>query len=59
MVYSVREFKKILKKNGYHYVRSKGSHSVWNNGIKSLTITEKKINRMIIQRLIKEYNLEV
>lgn len=56
--YSDREFIVILNNNGYRHVRTKGSHFVYSNGNRTLTIN-KGINRMVMQRLIKEYGLEV
>ena len=56
--YSDREFIVILNNNGYRHVRTKGSHFVYSNGVRTLTIN-KGINRMVMQRLIKEYGLEV
>ena len=57
-VYNDREFGKLLNNNGYRHVRTKGSHSVYSNGDRTLTVN-KGINRMVVQRLIKEYELEV
>ena len=56
--YSDREFKKILKKNNYKKVRSKGDHIIYSNGSNHLTITP-KINKVVALRLIKEYKLVV
>lgn len=56
--YSDREFKKILKKNNYKKVRSKGDHIIYSNGEKHLTITP-NINKVVALRLIKEYKLVV
>lgn len=56
--YSDREFKKILKKNNYEKVRSKGDHIIYSNGSNHLTITP-KINKVVALRLIKEYKLVV
>lgn len=56
--YSDREFRKILKKNNYEKVRTKGDHIIYSNGINHLTITP-KINKVVALRLIKEYKLIV
>jgi len=57
-IYSYRDFEKILRKNGYVLKRQKGSHFIWNNGMRSLTVTH-NCNPMIARRLINEYNLIV
>ena len=54
--YSDREFKKILKKNNYKKIRSKGDHFIYSNGKNNITITP-KINKVVALRLIKEYKL--
>ena len=51
------EFEKILKKNGFLYDRSKGSHSIFTNGDGSHISVPKSMNAVIIERLIKENNL--
>ena len=56
----MREFIPILRRNGYTYARSKGSHFTYINRESHKTITvNKKLNRMVRGRLIKENNLEV
>ena len=56
--YSDREFKKILKKNNYKKVRSKGDHIIYSNGRNHLTITP-NINKVVALRFIKEYKLVI
>ena len=51
------EFEKILKKNGFLYDRSKGSHSIFTNGDGRHISVPKSMNSVIIERLIKENNL--
>lgn len=55
-VYNGNEFTKILLKNGFKFVSSKGSHKKYKRGNQTVVINQ-KINRMIAQRLIKENNL--
>ncbi|OUQ56988.1 hypothetical protein B5E58_10060 [Tyzzerella sp. An114] len=56
--YNIREFKEILKKNGYVFVRKgKGDHSIYSNGKTTIAIA-KHMNKMIALRLIKENNLK-
>ena len=31
--YSFRDLEKILRKNGYSYIRSNGSHKIFTNGL--------------------------
>ena len=58
MIITSREFKKLLRKNGYVYVRSKGSHDIYKND-KNTVAVPVRLNRMIAQRLIKELNLSL
>ena len=46
----------MLKANGYHQLRSRGSHFTYGNGHNQITIT-KKPNKMMMQRLMKRNNL--
>lgn len=55
-VYSSREFIAILKKNGFMFVRQSGGHKVFRRGNQQ-TIVNRKINRMIVERVIKEFEL--
>lgn len=52
----LREFEPILKANGYHEIRSRGSHFVYGNGKNQITVN-KDLNKMVQLRLIKENNL--
>lgn len=58
--FSKRDVKRILKANGWILHHIKGSHAVYrNNKNQHLTVTINGCNRMIMQRLIKEYGLKV
>ena len=60
MKYSKRDFEVILKENGYILDRIKGSHFTYKRpGCPKVITINKKMNRMIAERLIKENNLEV
>ena len=60
MKYSKRDFEVILKENGYTLDRIKGSHFIYKRPDRPRRIViNKKMNRMIAERLIKENNLEV
>ena len=49
------KFIKLLKQMGYYFVRSgKGTHEIWTNGDKKITITRQKINKMVAKRILKE-----
>ena len=52
----LREFEPILKANGYHEIRSRGSHFIYGNGKNQITVN-KDLNKMVQIRLIKENNL--
>lgn len=56
----MREFVPILRKNGYTKARSRGSHFVYlNRATHRHIVINKDLNRMVRERLIKEYDLEV
>ena len=52
----MREFEPILKANGYHEIRSHGSHFIYGNGKNQITVN-KDLNKMVRRRLIKENQL--
>ena len=52
----MREFEPILKANGYHEIRIRGSHFIYGNGKNQITVN-KDLNKMVRRRLIKENNL--
>ena len=53
-----RDFRKVLKANGYHPVRHNGSHEIYSNGKNTISI-KNKLNGCVASRLIKENNLIV
>ncbi len=56
----LREFEPILLRNGYRLVRTNGSHFIYINRMTRKHISvNKDLNRMVRERLIKEYDLEV
>ena len=60
--YTIREFEKILKNNGFKKVRSNGSHVIYKNENKTISIVNnqsKGMYKMICRRLIKENGLIV
>lgn len=61
-IYTVRDFRNILKHNGYTKERNTGDHEVWcKEGLPHISIPNKSktLNPMITRRLIKENNLKV
>lgn len=57
--YTEREFKKVLKQNGYKPDRWKGSHEIWINEKGNVISINKNPNTMVCRRLIKENNLNL
>ena len=56
----LREFEPILLRNGFKFTRIKGSHFIYMDRTSHKTIAvNKDLNRMVRERLIKEYELEV
>ena len=52
----LREFEPILTANGYHEIRSRGSHFIYGNGKNQITVN-KDLKKMVHLRLSKETNL--
>lgn len=60
VTYNKRDIQKILKNNGFILHHQKGSHMIYKNAKgEHITIAICKCNKMIMQRLIKQYNLKV
>lgn len=57
--YNRREVERIILKNGWELDHCTGGHSIYKKeGVKkTLSIAYKKCNRMVVQRLIKEFGL--
>ena len=58
--WSVKEFQKLLRINGYTYTRAAGSHLIYTKeGCKQhIAIPATNLNMMVARRLIKENNLD-
>lgn len=56
-IYSAREFACLLRNNGYSYDRTKGDHVIYYKEGRHISFTCRNLNRMVVKRLIKEYNL--
>lgn len=52
-----KTMRKILVRNGYQCVRSKGSHFIYSDGTNTISVN-KDLNCMVARRLLKQYNLE-
>ena len=60
VTYNKRDIQRILKDNGWNFHHQKGGHVIYKNGNgEHLTIAISKCNKMIMQRLIKQYSLRV
>ena len=55
-VYTFKQFKKILKRNGYRCERCNGSHFVYKKANNTIVIN-KNLNTAVAARLIKENRL--
>ena len=58
--YTYREFRLLLRDNGYVFQRQNGDHVIFTNDTNTISIPNhgKKLNKMICRRLIKENNLK-
>lgn len=58
--YNKRDIQRILKNNGWIFHHCKGSHMIYKNEVgQHLTIAICNCNKMVFQRLIKQYSLVV
>lgn len=55
--WSILEFKKVLRNNGYSLNRVTGSHEIWKKENNSIVVTTGRINKMVARKIIKENNL--
>lgn len=53
------EFCRMIKKNGFYYMRTNGSHSIFINKEGRHMSVPKKLNCILANRLIKENNLNI
>ena len=54
---SYRKIRRRLLMKGYHLVRTKGSHCIYKNDNGRTISLNLRINKIIAQRLIKQYDL--
>lgn len=58
--YNKRDVQRIMKNNGFVFHHQNGSHTIYRNDKNEhLSVNVNDCNRMIMQRLIKQYNLKV
>ncbi len=53
-----KHMKKVLYANGYMYMRCRGSHFIYSNGVNTMAVN-KDLNAMVAKRLIKTYHLQM
>lgn len=58
--YTFRDFRALLRRNGYVFDRYSGDHAIYTNDVNTISIPfhGKEINRMLALRLIKENDLK-
>ena len=58
--YTFRDFRALLRRNGYMFDRYSGDHVIFTNDANTISIPYhgKSLNRMLTLRLIKENNLK-
>lgn len=58
--YTFREFRALLRRNGYVFQRYSGDHQIYSNDVNTISIPfhGKNLNRMLALRLIKENGLK-
>ncbi len=59
-IYNTREARAVAEKNGWYLARTAGDHYIYKhpNSNKILTISM-NLNRMVWQRVVREYNLDL
>ncbi len=57
--WKARDFRKLLRDNGFQLQRCKGSHEIYKDIKGNEIVIKEKLNPTIALRLIKENNLEV
>ncbi len=58
--YTFREFRTLLRRNGYVFQRTSGDHIIFSNDVNTISVPfhGKNLNRMLALRLIKENSLK-
>ena len=55
---SKRKFERLLHDNGYRVIRKHGDHKIYSNGERTISINIENPNHVIMNRLIKQFNLK-
>lgn len=55
--YSIEKMRRILKKNGYSYKRTKGSHEMYSDGTKTIPIVYPVTNALTAKRIFRINNI--
>lgn len=56
--WTLREFNRVLNRNGFSVERYNGSHAIYTNDMGSHISVPRSMNAAIIKRLIKENKLQ-
>ena len=57
--YKPKEFQRVLRNNGWAFVRQRGSHQIWKRDGETLSLPVVTLKPCISGKLIKEYQLAV
>lgn len=57
--YKPKEFQRVLRNNGWTFVRQRGSHQIWKKGSEVLSVPVVTLKPCISGKLIKAYELAV
>lgn len=57
--WNAKDFRKLLRDNGFQFQRQKGSHEIYKDDKGNEVVIKSKLNPTIALRLIKENKLEV
>lgn len=55
--WDVKDFKRVLKVNGFEKKRKTGSHEIWKKDGETIVITTKNLDKLIANNIIKTHNL--
>ena len=58
-VLNPREARRVLRDNGFVYIKSKGDHDIFERGNERITVTAVGLNRMVWKRMVKTHSLKV
>ena len=59
-MYTTREARRIAERNGWVLVRHKGDHWIYKkSGVNKILTISERLNRMVWERCVNEYNLDL